>query len=128
MKEEDSIKLISLYEKCKEYNWDGEGAYSITFDTVNKVREFLSCLPAFVIPPEFIPEPNGSIGLEWKIHTPDGKPTYIVISIEAPSKIIWTCTINGKNYSNGKVFSEKSFIRIIECFLECFKLGFFYKF
>lgn len=45
--------------------WDGEGARGVSLSAVQTAEAFIRCLPDDVPMPEFAPEPDGSISLDW---------------------------------------------------------------
>lgn len=54
-----------LASECAESDWDGNDAYSIEATTVQNVENFIRAFPDSVPLPEFAPEPDGSISLDW---------------------------------------------------------------
>ena len=58
-------QLWALAAECAEENWDGFGAVGIDENAVLNAEEFVRALPAGVSVPEFAPEPDGSISLDW---------------------------------------------------------------
>jgi len=57
--------LRMLANECAEENWDGNGAYPLHPIAVLLAEEFLRALPDDFPLPEFAPEPDGSISLDW---------------------------------------------------------------
>jgi hypothetical protein len=51
--------------ECAEQGWDGNAAAAIDPVAVLSARRFLRALPDNVPLPEFAPEPDGSISLDW---------------------------------------------------------------
>lgn len=61
-----AISLLSeLADECGVENWDGYGGRPIDIDSVTVAESFVRALPRGVTLPEFAPEPDGSISLEW---------------------------------------------------------------
>ena len=58
-------ELRALADECTEENWDGNGAYPIRQIAVILAAEFVRALPDDLPLPEFAPEPDGSISLDW---------------------------------------------------------------
>jgi hypothetical protein len=58
-------ELRTLANECAEENWDGNGAYPLESIVVLLAEEFLRALPDDLPLPEFAPEPDGSISLDW---------------------------------------------------------------
>lgn len=62
----DAISRIwSLANECAEADWNGEGAASINRTAVFNAIAFIRLLPDSLPLPEFAPEPDGSISLDW---------------------------------------------------------------
>lgn len=57
--------LLKLMEECATNNWDGYGAPAITSTTLDKTREFTESLSPEIPTPDFSPEPDGEIAVEW---------------------------------------------------------------
>lgn len=58
-------RLIALANECSEEGWDGEGAYAIDAETMSIAKHLIRILPPGVPLPEFAPEPDGSISVDW---------------------------------------------------------------
>lgn len=58
-------QIWALANECDEGGWDGEGAEPISPLAANLAAAFIRALPAGVALPEFAPEPDGSISLDW---------------------------------------------------------------
>ena len=58
-------QLRTLANECAEENWDGNGACPIHPTAVFLTAEFLRALPDDLPLPEFAPEPDGAISLDW---------------------------------------------------------------
>jgi hypothetical protein len=58
-------ELATLVSECSEQDWNGEGAASIEPVSVNTVERFVRALPEDFPLPEFSPDPDGSISLDW---------------------------------------------------------------
>lgn len=61
-------QLCELANECSEPGWDGCGAHAIDPMALQNAEMFLRALPEDLPTPEFAPEPDGSISLDW-IHT-----------------------------------------------------------
>lgn len=62
----DAIRSIwALVNECGETGWDGEDAEPISEIAAHAAADFIQALPADVPLPEFAPEPDGSISLDW---------------------------------------------------------------
>ncbi len=58
-------ELRGLVEECAEDDWDGYGASGIHPLAVKTAERFIRALPDSFALPEFAPEPDGSISLDW---------------------------------------------------------------
>jgi hypothetical protein len=61
-------QIWALANECSEPGWDGESANPLTPRTAGLAVEFIRALPDGLALPEFAPEPDGSIALDW-IHS-----------------------------------------------------------
>lgn len=57
--------IQSLADECSLPNWDGEDAEPISPLAVQTAMDFIRALPDNIPLPEFAPEPDGSISLDW---------------------------------------------------------------
>lgn len=57
--------LQSMADECVGDDWDGNGALGIDPLAVWNAQDFIRALPAGFPLPEFAPEPDGSISLDW---------------------------------------------------------------
>jgi hypothetical protein len=58
-------QLAALAAECSQQGWDGEDAAAIDPITVFWAERFVRALPDGFSLPEFAPEPDGSISLDW---------------------------------------------------------------
>lgn len=62
----DAISQIwALVSECAEAGWDGDGAEPISEIAAHAASDFIRALPDDVPLPEFAPEPDGFISLDW---------------------------------------------------------------
>lgn len=61
-------QIWALANECSEPGWDGEGANPLTPRAAGLAVDFIRALPDGIALPEFAPEPDGSISLDW-IHS-----------------------------------------------------------
>ncbi len=61
-------KLIALANECASTGWDGDSASPIDPMAVLHAAEFVRALPDGMPLPDFAPEPDGGISLDW-IHS-----------------------------------------------------------
>lgn len=58
-------ELIGLANECAEPEWDGEVAAAIDPLAVANAEDFVRALQEDALLPEFAPEPDGAISLDW---------------------------------------------------------------
>ena len=58
-------ELGSVWEECREPNWDGYGALPVVQDTLRNAYQFLESLPTDIPAPSIGAEPDGDLSLEW---------------------------------------------------------------
>ena len=58
-------QIWELANECAEPGWDGDGAFAINHIAVFNACAFIRALPDGMPLPEFAPEPDGSISLDW---------------------------------------------------------------
>ena len=57
--------LRKMADECANDDWDGEGAIGIEATAIWNAEDFIRALPDGFPLPEFAPEPDGSISLDW---------------------------------------------------------------
>lgn len=62
---ESLAKIWALVKECSEPGWDGDGALPLDQLAATSAAEFVRALPDGISLPEFAPEPDGSISLDW---------------------------------------------------------------
>ena len=81
-------ELASVWEECREPNWDGFGALAVTNDTLRNAYIFLENMPLGCPRPSIGAEPDGHLTLEWYRSprrtlsvsiTPDGQLHYAAL-------------------------------------------------
>jgi hypothetical protein len=58
-------ELATVWDECRDPNWDGFGALPVGEDTLRNAYRFLEGLPAGVPAPSIGAEPDGDLTLEW---------------------------------------------------------------
>lgn len=58
-------ELMAIANECAKPDWDGNDANAIDTLAVLKAKDFVRALPDKMPLPEFAPEPDGSISLDW---------------------------------------------------------------
>lgn len=65
-KKAGAISLLrALAKECSRENWDGYGATAIDPQAILIAEDFIRALPRRIPLPEFAPEPDGSVSLDW---------------------------------------------------------------
>ena len=65
-----SAALASLHEmgeECAVGGWDGDGAAGVSPVALAQARNVIRAMPDGLPLPEFAPEPDGSVSLEWTV-------------------------------------------------------------
>jgi hypothetical protein len=58
-------QLATMATECSEQGWDGDTAAAIEPDVVLLAESLVRALPDGIPMPEFAPEPDGAISLDW---------------------------------------------------------------
>jgi hypothetical protein len=58
-------QLAAMANECSEHRWDGCDAVGIDPLALLMAEQFLRALPDGIPPPEFAPEPDGAISVDW---------------------------------------------------------------
>jgi hypothetical protein len=58
-------RLAELAADCAQQGWDGQDALAIDPIALLSAKRFIRALPGGIPLPEFAPEPDGSISLDW---------------------------------------------------------------
>lgn len=58
-------QIKALLQECAEPGWDGSGGQPLSEVAAKAAAELVRALPGDVRLPEFAPEPDGSISLDW---------------------------------------------------------------
>ena len=58
-------ELNTVFNECSKENWDGYNAVPISKSVYLNAKKLLTMLPSSFPEPDILPEPDGSIGLEW---------------------------------------------------------------
>ncbi len=58
-------QIWALVNECSEMGWDGEHAEPVSELAAERAADFIRALPDSFPLPEFAPEPDGSISLDW---------------------------------------------------------------
>lgn len=58
-------EIWKLFKECDEPGWDGDGALPVNCLAASLAEDFVRALPDGFPMPEFAPEPDGGISLDW---------------------------------------------------------------
>jgi hypothetical protein len=58
-------QIMTLANECAETGWDGDEAITTDWVAIHTAVEFIRAMPDDLPLPEFAPEPEGSISLDW---------------------------------------------------------------
>jgi hypothetical protein len=104
-------QLRELAAECAEVNWDGAGAIGIQAAAVLNVQDIVRALPAGIRMPEFSPEPDGSISLDWI----EARTRIFSVSVGAGSRLAFAW-LDGSDSGHGvaRFDGERIPARILE--------------
>jgi hypothetical protein len=90
--------LDEAFRECSEEDWDGYGSLPITEEVYLEAKKLIRSLPlAYFMPmPEIVPEPDGSIGIEWSM----GNRLIFVASVRGKNEIVYA-GLFGMNRAHG---------------------------
>jgi hypothetical protein len=88
--------LTALAAECGQADWDGQGAALLDPGAVWLAKRFVRMLPEGLPLPEFAPEPDGAISLDW-IHS---RHRLLSVSI-GPSDRLAYAWLNGTDQEHG---------------------------
>ena len=63
--DEQASQIMALANECAEAGWDGNEAIPLHWAAARTAEEFIHAMPDDLPLPEFAPEPDGSISLDW---------------------------------------------------------------
>ena len=85
-------ELNNVFNECSEENWDGYMAAPVSKCVYSNVKKLLAMIPSSFPEPDILPEPDGSIGLEWF-----KKKNFVFVISIADNNIISYAGLFGKN-------------------------------
>lgn len=77
--------IWALVRECAEPDWDGSGAKPVSEIAAQVADDFVRALPEGVPMPEFAPEPDGSISLDWI----QSRNRLLALSVSAGSRLAY---------------------------------------
>lgn len=79
-------ELTALAQECCGQDWDGYGAHAVEPLAVQKTKSFIRAIPSSFPMPEFAPEPDGAISLDWM-----GSPSRLFsVSVSPSDRLAFT--------------------------------------
>jgi hypothetical protein len=103
--------LLETYEQCSEKNWDGHEAKPLSVLALVEATTFLEALPSWIPLPEIIPEPDGTIGMEWF----GGRDRIFVVNLSGRNVVAYAGLAGKGDRAHGtKVFNDSIPPAVIE--------------
>lgn len=93
--------LNEIYGECSIADWDGVGARPITIDAYEEARKIIATLSSSIPMPDIIPEPSGSLAMEWR---KTGEELFI-ISLSGKSRIVYAGIFGTNNVHGSEYFA-----------------------
>jgi hypothetical protein len=95
--------MKELYEEYSVDNWDGYMGEAVTAGAYEEALNILNALPPHLPIPEFVAEPDGSIGLEWS----NGPDRIFAASVSGKGLIVYAGILGRGNKAHGtEVFDD----------------------
>lgn len=95
--------LARLYTECRKEGWDGYSAVPISAGAYHAAVRFLWATPAAFPMPDVVPEPDGSISMEWEY----GRWNALSLSIGDDSRIAYAAMLGKEKREKGsEVFDD----------------------
>ena len=91
------MSATAVYHEWHVENWDGYGAKGISADVFAKALNYAVSLPHGLPMPEFSPEPDGELALEWF----GNNGSTISVSIGEGSRVSYSAIFPDDNCVNG---------------------------
>lgn len=110
-KSEAISQLWILADECAEPDWDGYNGRAIDRQAVLVAEDFVRALPPGVALPEFAPDPDGSVSLDW-IHS---RNRLFSMSVGGSNRLAFTW-LDGTDRGHGVAYFDGAMIppRILE--------------
>ncbi len=108
------LQIHALAGECAEQDWDGNGARAVAGTAVLLSEAFVLALPDGVPLPEFAPEPDGSISLDWI----QSRSRLFSLSVGASDRLAFAWLDGAKKGHGTALFDGK---RVPPEILECVK-------
>jgi len=96
-------ELYSVFETCRNRNWDGYGADAVSPDAFKAAYELLEALPLGTAAPSIGAEPDGYVTLEW--HRSAHRT--LSVSVGAEGAVHYAALVGGsKHYGTESFYGE----------------------
>ena len=114
-------QLRALVNECSQSGWDGAEACALNALAMFQAENFIRVLPDYLPLPEFAPEPDGSISLDWI----QSKHRLFSLSIGASNRLAYAW-LDGtdKGHAVARFSGDKIPQRIIEGITEIMTHGY----
>lgn len=96
--------LLEAYNRCSVQGWDGYDSLPLSDIAVTEACNFLEALPSWIPIPDVVPEPDGSVGLEWYA----GKNRVFVVSVSGNNVVYYAGLIGKGNKKHGSIAFNES--------------------
>ena len=114
-------KLRALVNECSQSGWDGTEACALSIFAMSQAENFIRALPDHLPLPEFAPEPDGSISLDWI----QSKHRLFSLSIGASNRLAYAWLDGAdKGHAVARFAGDKIPQRIIEGIAEIMTNGY----
>jgi hypothetical protein len=94
-------ELATVWDECREPNWDGNAALPVTRDTLRNTYQFLESLPADIPAPSIGAEPDGHLTLEWH----HSARRTMSVSVSPESDLHYSALFGSSRHYGTEVFS-----------------------
>ena len=91
---QSSIEVLSdVWQRCREANWDGEGAKAVEQEAYQTARRLLESLPAAYSAPTISAEPDGHLNLEWYRQSRQ----LVTVSVSPDKTLYWAALVGSED-------------------------------
>ncbi len=91
-------ELSHIRSDCSEEGWDGYNATPVSYAAIIDSAKLIQQLPKDIPAPELVPEPDGSIGLEWYID----QWHVLTLSVKGDAIIVFSGLFGGNDTDHGQ--------------------------
>ena len=95
--------LRATWERCRQPNWDGEGAEAIASETYEFARRLLESLPSGSPLPSISAEPDGHLSFEWY----KAPRRMLSVSISLDGTLYWAALIGPEDPRGSCQFADQ---------------------